>query len=474
MWLTFAKKTPFIELAFPMAMSLPNEGARAAQAASARTGGGRRRVAARADDLAGWLAHADALHAQTIDMGLERVAAVRDALALALDFPLITVAGTNGKGSTCAMLAAMLQAAGHVVGVYSSPHLLRYNERVCIDGEPVSDAVLCAAFARVDAARAGVPLTPFEFGTLAALCVFAEAGLDAAVLEVGLGGRLDAVNAFDADCAIVTSIALDHVEYLGPTREHIAREKAGVFRAGRPAISADLDPPAALASEAARVGARLLQSGRDYHVLCDGQTWTLQRAAGTLAGLPRPALAGDFQLHNAAACLMALDQLSARLPVDAAQRRLGLQQARLAGRFQRLRSSPAAPEVVLDVAHNPHAAQQLAALLDQHPVPGRCLAVFAMLRDKDIAGTARALEGRVDAWFIAGIDERRGASVDAMAAALESAAVRSRVHRSATPVDALRLALSEARTIDRVLVFGSFCTVGAVLRELQTGATSAA
>ena len=406
-------------------------------------------------------------------MGLERVATVRDALALALNFPLITVAGTNGKGSTCAMLAAMLRAAGHVVGVYTSPHLLRYNERVCIDGEPVGDAVLCAAFACVEAARGDVPLTPFEFGTLAALCVFAEAGLDAAVLEVGMGGRLDAVNAFDADCAIVTSIALDHVEYLGPTREHIAREKAGVFRAGRPAISADPDPPAALAETAQRVGARLLQSGRDYTLQRHGATWSLERAAGSLRDLPLPALAGDFQLHNAAAALMALDQLATRLPVDDAQRREGLRQARIAGRFQRVRPEARGPEIVLDVAHNPHAAHELARMLDQHPVPGRCLAVFAMLRDKDIAGAARELGARIDAWFIAGLGERRGASLADMAAALDAAEVHSPVHRCAAPAEALRQALSEARPADRVLVFGSFMTVAAALREIEAGKSPA-
>ncbi|WP_428420310.1 bifunctional tetrahydrofolate synthase/dihydrofolate synthase [Methylibium sp.] len=423
-------------------------------------------------DLTAWLAHADALHAQTIDMGLERVARVRDALGLKPGFPLITVAGTNGKGSTCALLASVLGAAGYRVGVYSSPHLLRYNERVRIDGAPVGDAALCAAYARVEGARGHTPLTPFEFGTLAAMCVFAEADLDVAVLEVGLGGRLDAVNAFDADCAIVTSIGIDHVDYLGPTRERIAVEKAGVFRAGRPAICADPEPPATIAQEARRVGARLLQSGRDYRLRRDGDTWTLSRRSGELTGLPLPALAGDVQLHNAAACLMALESLARTLPVDAVQIHRGLRQVRLIGRFQRWRRCAGVPEVLLDVAHNPHAAQRLAVTLGQHPVPGRTLAVFAMLRDKDIAGTAQALQGGVDAWFVAGIAERRGASTADMAAALDAAQVQRTVHLGASPLDAYREALAAAGPDDRVLVCGSFAIVAAVLRELEAEATA--
>ncbi|WP_421886982.1 bifunctional tetrahydrofolate synthase/dihydrofolate synthase [Methylibium sp.] len=424
-------------------------------------------------DLAAWLAHADALHAQTIDMGLERVVKVRDALGLKPGFPLITVAGTNGKGSTCALLASVLDAAGYRVGVYSSPHLLRYNERVRIDGAPVGDAALCAAYARVEGARGHTPLTPFEFGTLAAMCVFAEADLDAAVLEVGLGGRLDAVNAFDADCAIVTSIGIDHVDYLGPTRESIAVEKSGVFRAGRPAICADPEPPVTIAQEARRLGARLLQSGRDYRVRRDpGDTWTLIRRSGELTGLPLPALAGDVQLHNAGACLMALETLARILPVDAAQIHRGLQQVQLIGRFQRWRRHPGAPEVLLDVAHNPHAAQRLAVTLAQHPVRGRTLAVFAMLRDKDIAGTAQALRDGVDAWFVAGIAERRGASAADMAAALDAAQVQRTVHLCASPLDAYRDAVAAAGPDDRVLVCGSFSTVAAVLRELEAEATA--
>jgi dihydrofolate synthase/folylpolyglutamate synthase len=428
----------------------------------------RARRPTKADDLAGWLAFAEALHAQTIDMGLERVSAVRDALRLVPDFPIVTVAGTNGKGSTCALLAATLQAAGHRVGLYTSPHLVRYNERIRVDGQPVGDAALAAAYARVDAARGDTPLTPFEFGTLAAMCVFVEAGLDAAILEVGLGGRLDAVNAFDADCVIITSIGIDHVEYLGDTLEAIGREKAGVLRAGRPAICAQAEAPASIDREAARIGARLLRKGRDYAVRRDGSTWTLsRRGKPDVEGLPLPSLAGDFQLDNAAAALMALDMLAAKLPLDPVHRHRGLTQARLAARFQRLRLSETGPEVVLDIAHNPHAAQRLAANLDQHRVEGRTLAVFAMLRDKDIAGTARALEGRIDAWYVAGIAERRGSKPGEMAAAMDAAQVRAPVHVRTTPVEAFSEALLAASPNDRILVFGSFSTVGAVMQALD-------
>jgi dihydrofolate synthase/folylpolyglutamate synthase len=431
----------------------------------------RARRPTRADDLAGWLAFAEALHAQTIDMGLERVSAVRDALGLVPDFPVITVAGTNGKGSTCALLAATLQAAGHRVGLYTSPHLVRYNERIRVDGQPVGDAALAAAYSRVDAARGDTPLTPFEFGTLAAMCVFVEAGLDAAVLEVGLGGRLDAVNAFDADCVIITSIGIDHVEYLGDTVEAIGREKAGVLRHGRPAICAQSEAPASIDREAARIGAKLLRKGRDYAVRRTGTTWTLsRRGKADIEGLPLPSLTGDFQLDNAAAALMALDTLASRLPIDPVHRHRGLTQARLAARFQRLRLRESGPEIVLDIAHNPHAAQRLAINLDQHPVAGRTFAVFAMLRDKDITGTARAVGRRVDEWFIGGIAERRGSTPAEVGAALDVAALDTPIHVATTPVEAFERALAVASRGDRVLVFGSFSTVGAVMQSLSIDA----
>lgn len=421
----------------------------------------------KANDLAGWLAFADSLHRQSIDMGLERVVAVRDALGLAPAVPVITVAGTNGKGSTCAMLASILQAAGYRVGVYTSPHLLRYNERVRIDGVSVSDKLLCAGFAQVDGARGDVPLTPFEFGTLAAMCVMNESALDAIVLEVGLGGRLDAVNAFDADCAIVTSIGIDHVEYLGPTRESIGREKAGVFRAGRPAISADTDPPVTIAEEAARIGARLLQSGRDYRLRVDGERRWLSRPGQRPIELPPPALVGEAQWHNAAACVMALDALSSRLPLTSDHRRIGLAQVQLAGRFQRWRRNAVSPEVVLDVAHNGHATERLAATLARNPVVGRTLAVFSMLRDKDIEASVRALHGRIDRWFVGGIEDRRGCTDAELAATLDRAQVTAPVETCGSVADAFHRAVGQAGADDRVVVFGSFITVASALHEIE-------
>ncbi|NDU92207.1 MAG: bifunctional folylpolyglutamate synthase/dihydrofolate synthase, partial [Ferrovum sp.] len=273
--------------------------------------------------LAAWLAHTEQLHAQTIDMGLARVSQVRDAMTLHPDFPIITVAGTNGKGSTCTLLAACLSAAGYRVGVYSSPHLMRYNERVRVGSAFASDQSLCDAFAKVEAARGEQSLTPFEFGTLAAMQVFIEAGLDVVILEVGLGGRLDAVNIFDSDCAIVTSIAIDHEAWLGTTREAIAFEKAGVFRAGCPAICADPEPPAAIAETATRVGAQLLQMDRDFSCQVSADQWSFTSGARTLAGLPRLKLSGAFQYRNAAAALAALISLEDRLPVSLAAFREG-------------------------------------------------------------------------------------------------------------------------------------------------------
>jgi len=426
------------------------------------------RAPGRHADLAGWLAWADSLHRQTIDMSLERVVAVRDALRLVPDVPVITVAGTNGKGSTCAMLGSILQAGGYHVGVYTSPHLLRYHERVRIDGVPVADSLLCAGFAQVESGRGEVPLTPFEFGTLAAMSVLCEAGLDAIVLEVGLGGRLDAVNAFDADCAIVTSIGIDHVEYLGPTRESIGREKAGIFRAGRPAISADPDPPVTLAEEAARIGARLIQSGRDYRVRHDGDRHWIARPGHRPMELPPPALAGEAQWHNAAACAMALEALADRLPLGPQALREGLAQARLAGRFQRWRRDDASPELVFDVAHNAHAMARLADTLAQRPVRGRSFAVFSMLRDKDIEDSARVLAGAFDRWFVAGLAEstERGSTAAELAAALDRAQVRAPVDVADAPPQAVRAALADAGRDDRIVVFGSFLTVSTVLREL--------
>jgi len=402
------------------------------------------------------------LHPRKIELGLERVHAVLDRMQLRRPgFRVLTVAGTNGKGSTVALLEATLRAAGYRVGAYTSPHLIRYNERVRLDGQEATDESLCAAFERIEAARGEVPLTYFEFGTLAALDQFARGGVDVAVLEVGMGGRLDAVNAVDADAAVVTSIGIDHVQWLGNTRAAIGREKAGVFRRDRPAVCADPDPPASIAEVARAVGARLYQRDRDFFVERTDSAWGWRHAQTVRAGLPWPTLRGDCQLDNAAGALMLLDTVADILPVSQAHLRQGLVTAAPAGRFQVL---PGLPVRVFDVAHNPDAVRRLAQTLAQQPVAGRTHAVFGMLRDKDIAGAAHAMRERVDAWYVTALGaSERGASADEVAAALAAAGVTEPVARFPDARAAYVAARRAAAPVDRLVVFGSFYMVGDIL-----------
>jgi dihydrofolate synthase/folylpolyglutamate synthase len=394
-------------------------------------------------------------------MGLERVAAVHAKLEVALACPVVTVTGTNGKGSTCAILEAMLRCAGHRTGLYTSPHLMRYNERVRIGGEPLADAALVRAFDAVEDARGGVPLTYFEYGTLAALWAFARAGLDVAILEVGLGGRLDAVNVVAADVAVVTSIDLDHMDYLGPTREDIGREKAGIFRPGRPAICAEPEPPAALVAVAREIGAPLVRIGRDYGFVAEDRQWQYWGPGGRRHGLPMPALRGAYQLANAATALAAIDMLRDRLHVAAGAVRDGLVAVELAGRFQVL---PGRPAVVLDVAHNPHAARMLAATLGAMGHFPRTIAVFGMLADKDVAGVIAAVAPRIDRWHATTLPGPRGASAAKLGALLEGAGIAAAAIRRFDDVaSALAAARVEAGETDRIVVFGSFLTVAAAL-----------
>ncbi len=380
-------------------------------------------------------------------------------------FAAITVTGTNGKGSTVAMCETILRRAGYKVGAYTSPHLIAYNERIRIDGKAISDADLCAAFERVEAARGAVPLTYFEFGTLAAFDLFRAARVDIAVLEVGMGGRLDAVNAIDADVAIVTAVDIDHVSWLGETREAIGREKAGIFRAGRPAICGDPNPPAIIAAEAERIGAKLLQFNRDFSVERGAAEWTWRHGTRLRAGLPYPSLRGDYQLYNAASALLALEMLADRFPVTQGDVREGLISGVIPGRFQVL---PGRPVRVLDVAHNAQAARSLAATLKQQRIEGRTLAVFGMLRDKDITSVIKPLAGVVDRWFPATLHTPRGATaaqlIESLAAAgVQPAAGYDDVHQ------AYAAALRDATEADRVVVFGSFHTVGDILAALGKG-----
>jgi dihydrofolate synthase/folylpolyglutamate synthase len=420
--------------------------------------------------LSQWLAYLESLHPKTIDLGLGRVRQVAARLQLELDCVKIVVGGTNGKGSTCAMLEAMLLAAGFKVGLYTSPHLIDFNERVRLNGELASDADLVAQFQAVEAARGDISLTYFEFTTLAALRLFGAASLDAVVLEVGLGGRLDAVNIVDADCAIVTSVDLDHMDWLGDTREKIGYEKAHIYRPGRPAICADPVPPQSLLDHAAAIGADLWLFGRDYNYSGDRQQWGYGGRNQRRGALAYPALRGANQLLNAAAALAALEALRNRLAVPQQAVRQGLLQATLPGRFQIL---PGQPTVILDVGHNPHAVAVLAQNLDNMGFHPYTHAVFGMLTDKDVAGVVAKLGARIDKWYCAGLPGPRGGSGEALAGQVRAALPATApgadapvISAYADPVQAYAAARAQAGENDRIVVFGSFLTVAAVLQSL--------
>ncbi|MBI5750739.1 MAG: bifunctional tetrahydrofolate synthase/dihydrofolate synthase [Hydrogenophilales bacterium] len=410
--------------------------------------------------LEDWLSHLERLHPKTIELGLDRARAVKERLKLVPTFPVILVGGTNGKGSTCAMLEAMLLAAGYRVGLYTSPHLIRYNERVRIDGRMASDAALCQAFEAVEAARNDTALTYFEFGTLAAMWQFAQAKIEVAILEVGLGGRLDAVNVFEPDVAIVTTVDLDHVDYLGDTREKIGFEKAGIYRPGKPAICADTDPPASLLHYAAQAGAPLLRINQDFNAVREAASWTYSGPGGVRPALPYPLMRGAHQLANAAAAIAALDCLRERLPLAQTHIRTGLLSARLPGRFQVL---PGKPPVILDVAHNPQAARILSENLRAQYVPGKTLAVFGMLRDKDIAAVITAVKDGMDEWYVGGLEGPRGASGEALALLLGDAGITA-IYTCPGIAQAYAAACRQAGENDRICAFGSFYTVAEVLQ----------
>ena len=358
------------------------------------------------------------------------------------------------------MLEAVLTAAGYRTGLYTSPHLLRYNERVRIAGREVEDEVLAEAFAAVEAARGTVPLTYFEFGTLAAFFIFAKENIEAVILEVGLGGRLDAVNVVDADCAVLTSIGIDHVEYLGHTREAIGREKAGIFRSGRSAVVADPSPPDSVLEQSRKIGSRLLLNGRDFGYQAQGaqggSQWSYWGPAGKRSGLPHPALRGAVQLRNASAAFAALDALRECLPVAMQDLRRALSVVALPGRFQVLAGRP---QVVLDVAHNPEAAAVLAVNLGASGYSPETSAVFGMLKDKDIAGVVRAVAPRITRWHLANLPGTRGADAAQLAKVLIEEKIKSPVFEHPTVAAALAAARIEAGENDKIVVFGSFLTV---------------
>ncbi|MDR5784159.1 bifunctional tetrahydrofolate synthase/dihydrofolate synthase [Caballeronia sp. LZ065] len=422
--------------------------------------------------LDAWLTHLEAAHPVGIDMGLTRIGRVKDALGLRFDCPVITVGGTNGKGSTCAILETILLRAGYRVGCHTSPHLLTFNERARIDGAEATDADLLEHFEAVEKARASLPepvsLTYFEFTTLAILHLFASRGLDAVVLEVGLGGRLDAVNIVDTDCAVITSIDIDHTDFLGDTREKIGFEKAGIFRSGKPAICGDPSPPQSLIDHAEAIGADLWRVGRDFRYEAqlgnERQQWSYLGREQRRSALAYPALRGANQLINTSAALAALEALRDRVPVSAQDIRLGLANVELAGRFQVL---PGKPQVILDVAHNPHAAAVLAQNLGNMGYFPYTYAVFGAMRDKDIEGVLTHLKGEIDHWNVTALPTSRGASAEQLEGALRDAGVNdgpdSSVSRFENPASAFQDALSRASENDRILVFGSFYTVAGVM-----------
>ena len=414
--------------------------------------------------LGQWLAYIERLHPKSIELGLERVRQVAQRLALSFECPVITVGGTNGKGSTCAMLEAILARAGYRVALYTSPHLVHFNERARLGGRPATDAQLVEQFDAVESARGDTRLTYFEFSTLAILRLFQQHSPDVVVLEVGLGGRLDAVNIVDADCAIVTCLDVDHAEYLGDTREAIGWEKAHIFRTGRPAICSDPLPPASLVNFAHEIDADLWCVGRDFNYSGDRQQWAWAGRGKRRGGLAYPALRGANQLLNASGVLAALQSLHARLPVSAQAIRQGLATVDLPGRFQVL---PGRPAVVLDVAHNPHAAAHLARNLDSMGFHRFTWAVFGVMADKDIGAIIGALQGVVDHWLVVDLPGTRAATAGQLLQRLAAAGVTPGpeciIEAHASPREALAHARERAGDDDRIVVFGSFLTVADVI-----------
>ena len=436
-------------------------------------------------DLAAWLSHVEQLHPKSIAMGLERVKRVLERLSLRLDFKIITVAGTNGKGSTCAMLAEIYKQAGYQVGCYTSPHLLRYNERVRVNGVEASDDALCKAFAAVEQARLGlnatddeIALTYFEVGTLAAVWHFAQSAIDVAVLEIGLGGRLDAVNVFEPDCAVVTSVDIDHQEFLGDNRESIGAEKAGIYRPSLPAICGDVNPPQSLINYAQKIGADFMCIQRDFNYEPLASGWRYLANGKILYTLPLPALEGSYQLMNASSVVAAVESLQPVLPVHADAIAAAMSEVRLAGRFQTVSKSP---WLILDVAHNPHAAEALSNNLKVHRAQssnlttakaGKTIAVFAMLADKDIRGVVNAVKHEIDFWYVAGIDHIRSAPVNDLVNVILDVVPQAKIKMFDTAADACKQACIDTEVCidrsenDKIIVFGSFFTVSSVMQYL--------
>lgn len=411
-----------------------------------------------------WLAHCERLHPKHIDMTLQRVASVRERLGLRFAVPVISVAGTNGKGSSCAMLESIALQAGYRVGLYIKPHLVHFEERCRLNGHSIDAEALLPHFAAVEAARGETTLTYFEFTTLAIMRALSMAELDLVILEVGLGGRLDAVNTVDPDCALITNIDLDHMDYLGPDRESIGFEKAGILRAGKPAVLSDPVPPASVLRHAQAIGADLWQVGRDFSHSGDRQQWSWRGRAQRRNALAYPVLRGANQLLNASGVLAVFEALRDKLPINAQAVRNGLATVELAGRFQIV---PGQPALVLDVAHNPQAAATLAFNLDQMGFFPRTFAVFGAMADKDIAGMLVRLGPLIDRWYLSELPVARAALAEDLVLAVQALPHAPGAPPSChdSPGAALRAALAAADPADRIVVFGSFLCVGGVLKD---------
>lgn len=408
--------------------------------------------------LDAWLAYLESVHNKSMDLALDRIHQVRLSLNLMPTFPIITVGGTNGKGSVCAMLSTILCQAGYKVGTYTSPHVLRYNERIAVNLQAADDQTIVKHLFAVDKARGSTALTIFEFLTLAAMHYFMEASVDVAVLEVGLGGRLDAVNLFDAQAAVVTNVDLDHCDWLGNTKEAIGYEKAGIFRSGCPAIIGDKHPPQTLLRYAKKIAALTYIMQRDFLVEGKPDAWDLKIEQTTYRGLQIPHLQATYQMSNAALALATLYALRTKLPVSHNAMQQGLLSVKWPWRLQCLTGKPS---LVLDVAHNTHAALQLVKELALLPIAPRQLAVFSMLADKDIAAVLACTKEYFDAWYVAGLGVERGLSTDALAYYFKAQNIQS-VHYFDHIADAWLTALSDATACDRIVAFGSFYTIAAV------------
>jgi len=415
-------------------------------------------------NLNDWIGYIESIHPSTIDLTLERIKIVIERLNLDISFPILAIGGTNGKGSTCSILESIYKEAGYKVACYTSPHFLHFNERIKIQAVAVSDELICEAFSRIESAREGVTLTYFEYGTIAAMIIFSEAHVDVAILEVGLGGRLDAVNVFDADCAIVTTVDLDHMDYLGHTREAIGFEKAGIYRTEKTAIFGDFDPPQSLIKHAELIHADLKIIGKDFGYEVHHDSFDFLIDSSFVMNLPLPKLQGDFQLANATNALMALKAMEDKLPLTEISIQKGITLTLLPGRFQEVKTMPS---LIFDVAHNPQAARSLSHNLKTHVVLGKTIAVFSILKDKDIFGVIQVLNLDIDAWFIAEIQNERAASIENISNAIQKINPSAHIEAFKNIQEAYQFASKEVTRNDRIIVFGSFFTVADIMKIIS-------